>query len=170
MLRRVFLVVVPVAEQVLPDPAEGFEGSILVASGRVVPIGAVGILQGMVRVGVVLLVLFIEGFKPVLARVVCHGVPGKGGMHVVIPDVRVGRRDGVKELFIVVHFGFAGGIVVFHGHPAGLQDPGIAAVLAVVDPVGFVGVGVLAVIAVKGVVDPYRHAGEVAALTVRRFP
>ena len=105
-----------------------------------------------------------------LARIVCHGIPGKGGMHVVIPDVRVGRRNAVEELFIVIHFDFAGGVIILHSHPAGLQDPGIAAVLAVVDPVGFVGVGVLAVIAVKGVVDPYRHAGEVTALTVRRFP
>ena len=124
----------------------------------------------MVRVGVVLLVLFVEGFKPVLAGVVRHGITGKGGMHVVIPDVRVGRRDGVKELFIVVHLYFVGNIIIFHGHPAGLQDPGIAAVLVVVDPVGFIGVGVLAVITVKGIIDTHGHTGNIAALAVRCFP
>ena len=74
----------------------------------------------MARVRVILLVPLVECLKPVLARIVLHGISGIRGVHVVIPDIGIGRMDGVKELLIIVCLHFPGRSLILDGREGGL--------------------------------------------------
>ena len=84
-----------------------------------------------------------------LARVVLHGIPGEGGVHVVIPDVGVGRVDGVKELLVIIHLHFPGRSLILDGREGGLQNAGVAAVGRVIQLIGTVRIHQLSIVTVE---------------------
>ncbi len=140
----------------LPDPPERLEGGVPVAAGRAILVLSVGVGQGVIPVRVVRLVFLVKGLEPVLPRVVGHGTPCKGGVHVIIPDVRVGRLDGVKKLLIVVGFMADESRPVLDLDPPRLQKPGVAVVLFVLQAVAAVPVPQDPVIAVQGGIGYHR--------------
>ena len=131
---------VPVPEHMLPDPAEWLEGGIPVAAGRAVLVCPVRVGQGVILVRVIQLIFLIKCLEPVLARVVGHGAPRKCGVHVIVPDIGIGRPDGIEELLIIVCLMVNELCTVLDLDPLCLQEPGVAMVLLVLQVIGAVAI------------------------------